>query len=347
MNYDQNLMRQAYDALAIYNYTRLPRHLYTEKECDMFAESVERIVNREKSTNITIADAAKPTYIQCAWEKAAKAGPENYKQVLSRGQGWRRKELAESMLQAYTSMPKGKEKEEFTKNLAISEAVLLDAMDNFELMLEGVSGSKEAIPDNVNKQTEKEKAEIQEKIKAANKEKRDKIKKRIGKAIGTAAIVGGVAAAAYAYDKKDREGDQQIQSEWKREVRSIQRNFNRWEKEWFSIKRVVEKNPDHKQKYEKAISIVDEMRHKFTELLDQLNREIMKLEGQYKGKLNRAEQKEFNAKANRAISEFTRDGRRCTSAMDKNLSTLAKAEGISATVNATRELKINFKFSLD
>ena len=205
--YDMKLMEEAYDALAIYNYTRLPAHLFTKAESDQFAESVERIVKKKKEKDPTLADEMKPTYIECVWEKAAKAGPESYKKVLSRGQsGWGGEELAKNMLQVYKSLPKGKEKQDFQRNLAISEAVLLDAMDDFSVMLEGVAGNPSTIQKHAAERVRKRKEdpEIQAKIEFANKEKRDKMKARIAKGILTGAAVAGGAYALYKINENGK-----------------------------------------------------------------------------------------------------------------------------------------------
>lgn len=177
--------QKCYDALAIYNYTRFPEDLYTEEECDMFAKVVQNAMNLKRLHTLN-------------WEKGAKAGPEDYKKVLTRGSQWGQKNLGKTMLEEYLAMDDVDQKKLFMEGLASSECVLLEAMDELsqylesgdDLMLEA-SGSK--TPQPPSKEEEEKAQKVKEMEEQAKKEKREKMKKRL-KTAGV--VAGGVALGA-------------------------------------------------------------------------------------------------------------------------------------------------------
>ena len=230
--FSEEQQKKCYDALAIYNYSRLSG--YSEKYCDMFAEAVQAMVDQKRIQKLY------------KWEKAATAGAEDYKKVLNRGQtGWEKKQLGKAMLEAYVGLDDQNTRDVVICELAESESIILEAMEEFNLMLEAKTTkgkSKTAKETRPMTTVEKEKAarlkEMEEKAKA---EKKAKMKKRIKKA----AIIGGAVAltagAAYVGTKKVKANKvtvTKIDDSWKNyylEVREMEKMVKKVERYYRSI----------------------------------------------------------------------------------------------------------------
>ena len=200
--FSEEQQKKCYDALAIYNYSRLSG--YSEKYCDMFAEAVQAMVDQKRIQKLY------------GWEKSATAGAEDYKKVLNRGQtGWEKKRLGKAMLEAYVGLDDQNTKDAVICGLAESEAVILEAMEDFNLMLEANSTkgkSKTAKKTKPMTTAEKEKAaKLKEMEAKAKAEKKEKMKKRIKKALVAGAATG---ATVYAVTKPNKVTKGKVDAHW-------------------------------------------------------------------------------------------------------------------------------------
>lgn len=200
--FSEEQQKKCYDALAIYNYSRLSG--YSEKYCDMFAEAVQVMVDQKRIQKLY------------GWEKSATAGAEDYKKVLNRGQtGWEKKQLGKAMLEAYVGLSDQSTRDAVICELAESEALILEAMDDFNLMLEAKSTkgkSKTAKGTKPMTAAEKEKAaKLKEMEAKAKAEKKEKMKKRIKKALVVGAVTG---ATVYGVTKANKVAKRKVAARW-------------------------------------------------------------------------------------------------------------------------------------
>ena len=200
--FSEEQQKKCYDALAIYNYSRLSG--YPEKYCDMFAEAVQAMVDQKRIQKLY------------GWEKSATAGAEDYKKVLNRGQtGWEKKQLGKAMLEAYVGLDDQDAKDAVICGLAESEAVILEAMEDFNLMLEAKStkgNPKTAKGTKPMTAAEKEKAaKLKEMEAKAKAEKKEKMKKRIKKALVVGAATG---ATVYAVTKASKSSKEKVDARY-------------------------------------------------------------------------------------------------------------------------------------
>lgn len=288
----------AYDALAIYEYTRLPKDVYTESECDRFAASVQRIVNRKRQEYF-YEDSLEPIPIVAfSYESVDVESSDESSE-------WNNKALGKQMLKVCTSFKKGStERSNFCKNLAKSEAFILEAVDEFSVYLERVHGNVEGMRKEADKRAEADSQKLQEQMKAAEEENKKKMKKRIAIAAAVGAISVGAVIAKNQLDKK------MVSSGAEKQVAKIGRAYEQdVEKLIQKRKNQIEKLAyDNEEDRKRLIDVIDgQFYDAVKERRDYYNRNIDSLAVKYSKTLGKQANKQFGREDSDDKTKYTAD----------------------------------------